>query len=144
MRRAAWAGMIAGAMVGCGTEPFELASSYSVSRVEGSSPPAVVGATENCDVSVTGGHLTFTETDQFDLLLETTTDCSHAGGETSEQSFGYTGTATVQNRRVTFHSANGFGEVVFQGQGTGSGRLNVVVPDLVPFVNDVSVEFTPE
>jgi type 1 fimbria pilin len=72
------------------------------------------------------------------------TDCSRAGGATSEVTYGYTGTAQVDGRQVTFHSANGSGAVVFEGQGTSASRLQVVVPGLVPLVEQVTVEFAPE
>jgi hypothetical protein len=144
MRHRACAGVIALAALACGTEPIELASSYTVRTVEGTPPPRLVAATVECDVSLGGGHLSFTATDQFELGLDVLTDCSRAGGATSEATFGYTGTAQVDGRHVTFHSANGSGPVVFEGQGTSGSRLQVVVPGLVPLVDQVTVEFAPE
>ena len=41
-----------------GTEPVELASSYTLTTVEGDAPPRLVGATVECDIVVNGGHLT--------------------------------------------------------------------------------------
>jgi hypothetical protein len=42
------------------------------------------------------------------------------------------------------HSANGSGPIVFEGQGTSASRLEVVVPGLVPLVDEVTVESAPE
>ena len=144
MRPGACAGVIALAALACGTEPIELASSYTVRTVEGAPPPRLVAATVECDLSLGGGHLSFTATNQFELGLDVLTDCSRAGGATSEVTYGYTGTAQVDGRHVTFHSANGSGPVVFEGQGTSASRLQVVVPGLVPLVEQVTVEFAPE
>ena len=52
--------------------------------------------------------------------------------------------ARSYGRQVTFHSANGSVPVVFEGQGTSASRLQVVVPGLVPLVEQVTVEFAPE
>jgi hypothetical protein len=144
MRRRACASVVALVAVACGTEPIELASSYTVHTVEGAPPPRLVAATVECDVSLGGGHLTFAATDQFELGLDVLTDCSRAGGATSQVTYGYTGTTRVDGRHVTFHSANGSGPVVFEGQGTSAGRLEVVVPGLVPLVDQVIVEFAPD
>jgi hypothetical protein len=144
MRYSACAGVIALAALACGTEPIELASSYTLRTVEGAPPPRLVAASLECDVSLGGGHLSFTATDQFELGLDVLTDCSRAGGGTSDVTYGYTGTAQVEGRHVTFQSANGSGPVVFEGQGTSANRLQVVVPGLVPLVDQVTVEFAPE
>jgi hypothetical protein len=144
MRRRACTGAIALAAVACGTEPIELASTYTLRTVEGTPPPRLLAATVECDVSVGGGHLSFTATDQFELGLDVLTDCSRTGEAPSEVTYGYTGTARVDGRRVTFHSANGSGPIVFEGQGTNASRLEVVVPGLVPLVDEVRVEFAPE
>lgn len=72
----AFAGLAALVLAACdGTEPIDLASSYTVSTVEGVPPPRLVGATVECDVSVVGGHLTFGSAEQFDLGLDVLTDC---------------------------------------------------------------------
>jgi hypothetical protein len=144
MRRTAYAGALAVAAVACGTEPIELASRYTVHTVEGTPPPRLLAATVECDVSVGGGHLTFTPTDQFELGLDVLTDCTRTGEAPSPVTYGYTGTVHVDARRVTFHSANGSGPVVFEGHGTSASRLEVVVPGLVPLVDQVTVEFAPE
>lgn len=144
MRYGAWAGVIVFVALACGTEPIELASSYTVRTVEGTPPPRLVAASVECDVSLEGGHLSFTTTDHFELGLDVLTDCSRAGGATSEVTYGYTGTAQVDGRHVTFHSANGSGPVAFEGQGTSANRLQVVVPGLVPLVDQVTVEFALE
>lgn len=89
----------------CGTEPIELANSYTLSTVEGAQPPRVVGATVECNVSVVGGHLTFGPADHFELGLDVSTDCSRGGGGTQEAIHGYTGTAEVDGRRVVLHTA---------------------------------------
>jgi hypothetical protein len=46
-----------------GYEPIELASRYTLSRVEGGAPPQLVGATAECDVSVVGGRILFESPD---------------------------------------------------------------------------------
>jgi hypothetical protein len=144
MRRPGCAGMMALFTLACGTEPIELASSYTVRTVEGSSPPRLVAATVECDVFVGGGHLAFTETDHFELGLDVLTDCSRTGDAPNEATYGYTGTAQVDGRRVTFHTANGGGPVVFDGLVASASRLEVVVPGLLPLVDQVTVEFAPE
>jgi hypothetical protein len=144
MHLRAFAGLVALTTASCsGTEPIELASSYTISTVEGAAPPQLVGATVECDVSVGGGRLTFGPAEQFDLGLDVLIDCSRGGGSTSESTYGYTGTAAVEGRRVTFHTARASGPLVFEGQGSSSGRLEVVVPFLVPTVDEVSVGFLP-
>ncbi len=144
MGRRSCAGVIALAAVACGTEPIELASRYTVRTIEGSPPPRFVAATVECDVSVGGGHLSFTAMDQFELGLDVLTDCSRLGDVPSEATYGYTGTARVDGNRVTFNSANGSGPVVFEGQGVSASRLEVVVPGLVPIVDQVTVEYAPD
>lgn len=131
--------------VGCGgTEPVELASSYTLSTIEGASPPRFVGATVECDVSVEGGHLTFDPAEQFELGLDVLTDCSRGGGTPNQATYGYTGSAIVEGRRVMFHTATGLGPVVFEGEVSGTGQLRVTVPGLVPTVNEVATAFVPE
>jgi hypothetical protein len=137
--------VLALATAGCsGTEPVELATSYTLSTVEGASPPRLVGATLECDVSIGGGHITFSAAEQFELGLDVLTDCSHGGGTTSQVTYGYTGTAHVDGRQVTFHTATGGGPVTFEGQVAVSGQLQVSVPGLVPTVTEVAVAFSPE
>jgi len=143
MRGLTFAGLVALGAGACGgTEPIELAASYTVSTVEGSAPPQLVGATVECDVSIGGGRLTFGPAEQFDLGLDVLTDCSRGGGSTSEETFGYT--ATVDGREVAFHTARGSGPLVFEGRASSAGRLEVVVPDLIPTADQVTVEFAPE
>jgi hypothetical protein len=127
-----------------GTDPIQLASSYTVSTIEGDPPPRLIGATVECDVSVGGGHLTIGTARNFELGLDVLTDCSRGGGSTSEATYGYTGTAEVDGRRVVFHTATGSGPLVFEGQATGATHLEVVVPGLVPTAEHVAVEFEAE
>ena len=145
MRPSAVASLVALALAACGgTEPAELAGSYTVSSVEGEAPPQLVGATVECDVSIVGGRLTFDPAEQFDLGLDVLTDCSRGGGSSSESTFGYTGTAELGGRRVTFHTARGSGPLVFEGQVASSGELEVVVPFLVPTADEVRVSYQPD
>ena len=127
-----------------GTEPIELASSYTVSTIEGDPPPRLVGATIECDVTIGGGHLTVGTARNFELGLDVLTDCSRGGGATSEATYGYTGTVEIDGGTVAFHTATGSGPLVFEGQTTGVTRLAVVVPGLVPTVEQVAVEFVAE
>ena len=136
-----------------GTEPIELATGYTLSRVEGVAPPQLVGATPECDVSVVGGRITFESFDQsvpvpddyFELWLDVLTDCSRGGGSNSEQSYGYTGTVETERRQVAFHTSRGsLGPLVFEGTVSGAGRLEVVVPFLVPAVDQVRADFVPD
>jgi hypothetical protein len=143
MRSPAFAGLVVLAVACSGTEPIELASSYTVSSVEGGAPPQLVGATVECDVSVVGGRLTFGPAEQFDLGLDVLTDCSRGGGSPSEATFGYTGTAAVDGRQVSFQTARGTGPLVFEGQVASSGELEVVVPLLVPTADEVRVRYRP-
>jgi hypothetical protein len=139
------AGLVAFTVVACGgTEPIELASSYTVNSVEGGAPPQLVGATVECDVSVVGGRLTFGPAEQFDLGLDVLTDCSRGGGSPNEATYGYTGTAAVDGRRVTFQTARGTGPLVFEGQVASSGELEVIVPLLVPTADEVRVSYLPD
>jgi hypothetical protein len=146
--------LLAVAVGACGgTEPIELAASYTLSRVEGVAPPQLVGANVECDVSVVGGRITFESSDQsvpvpddyFELGLDVLTDCSRGGGSTSESTYGYTGTVESERRRVAFHTSRGsLGPLVFEGTVSSAGRLEVVVPFLVPTVDQVSVDFVPD
>jgi hypothetical protein len=145
MRGLAFGGLVALAAGACGgTEPIELAASYTLRSVEGGPPPRLVGATVECDVSVGGGRVTVGPAQQFELGLDVLTDCSRGGGSTSESTYGYMGTVEVDGRRVAFHTARGSGPLVFEGQVSSTGRLEAVVPFLVPTVDQVSVEFVPE
>jgi hypothetical protein len=145
MRPPPFAGLATIILTACGgTEPIELANRYTVSTIEGAPPPRLVGATIECDVTVVGGHLTFGSAEQFDLGLDVVTDCSRGGGSPSEATYGYTGTAAVDGRRVTFQTARGTGPLVFEGQLATSGALEVVVPLLVPTADAVTVSYVPE
>ena len=63
----------------------------------------------------------------------------------SESTYGYTGTAETERRRVAFHTSRGsLGPLVFEGVVSGTGRLDVVVPFLVPTADQVSVGFAPD
>jgi hypothetical protein len=150
--RSGYACVIAAALA-CGTEPIELASSYSVSTVNGKQPPQLVGATVTCDVNVGGGNLRVgssfdpsvpVASDYFELFLNVLEDCSRAGGGTNESSYGYTGTIAVEGRRVVFTTARGGAPYTFEGQVTGSSRIAVSVPLLVPVAEAVTVELVPE
>jgi hypothetical protein len=129
---------------GCGeTEPIELADSYELHTVEGAPPPRLIGATVECDVQVEGGQVSFGPADQFELGLDVITDCSRGGGSPSRATYGYTGTADVSGRRVVFHPATGSGPVTFEGLLDTTGYLQVSVPGLLPFVDEVALEFAP-
>jgi hypothetical protein len=131
-------------LAGCGgTEPIELADDYELRTVEGQTPPRLIGATLECDVSVEGGRVAFGPAEAFELGLDVLTDCSRAGGSPSRQTNGYTGTADVTGRRVVFHTANGAGPVTFEGVVAANGNLQVSVPGLVPIADEVAVEFAP-
>ena len=127
-----------------GSEPVDLGESYSVSTVEGSAPPRLVVATEGCDVTVRGGHLTFEIAGRFDLGLDVYTDCIRGGGIAADATYGYTGTAETIGPRVTFHTASGGSPLTFEGVGVGTGPLTVTVPGLVPLVDAVTVTFAPD
>jgi hypothetical protein len=154
MRPLVLGGLLALGVGACGgTEPIELAASYTLSRVEGVAPPQLVGATVECDVSVVGGRVTFGPSEQsvpvpndyFELGLGVLTDCSRGGGSTSESTYGYFGTAEAEGRQVSFHTSRGsLGPLVFEGRVSSSGRLEVVVPFLVPAVDQVTAEYAPD
>jgi hypothetical protein len=153
MHLRALSGLLALAVGACGgTEPIELAASYTLSRIEGVAPPQLVGATVECDVSVLGGRITFESPDPsvpvpddyFDLSLDVLTDCSRGGGSTGESSYGYTGTVQTERRQVAFHTSRGSGPLVFEGTVSSAGRLQVVVPFLVPAVDEVTAEYSPD
>jgi hypothetical protein len=150
--RSGYVGLVVAALA-CGTEPIELASRYSVSTVNGKQPPQLVGATVECDVNVGGGNLTVgsgfdpsvpVAPDYFELWLNVLQDCSRGGGSTDEASYGYTGTIAAEGRRVVFTTARGGAPYTFEGQATGSGRIGVSVPLLVPAAEAVTVELAPE
>jgi len=144
MRSTAAIWVLSLAAMGCsGTEPVELASGYDLHTVEGDVPPRLIGATVECDVSVEGGRLSFGPAEQFELGLDVLTDCSRGGSGPSHETYGYTGTADVDGRRVVFHTATGLGSVEFEGLLATNGHLQVPVPNLVPTVNEVMVEFAP-
>jgi hypothetical protein len=144
MRSTAATWVLSLAAMGCnGTEPIELASSYDLHTVEGDVPPRLIGATVECDVSVEGGRVNFGEAEQFELGLDVLTDCSRGGGGPNRATYGYTGTADVDGRRVMFHTATGSGSVEFEGVLATNGHLQIPVPNLVPTVNEVTVDFAP-
>ena len=91
------------------------------------------------------GESASTPSQQFDLELDVLTECPRGGGSTSESTYGYTGTVETEGRRVTFHTSRGsLGPLDFEGTISSADRLDVVVPFLVPVVEQVSVEFTPD
>ena len=151
MRSPAYAGLAALAVLACGTEPVELAAGYTLASVDGGTPPQLVGATVECDISVVGGRVTFgtiaqqpAPDDYFELGLDVLTDCSRAGGSTSEATYGYTGTVEVDQRRVVFHTAGaGGGPLDLEGVLTVTGQLETTVPLLVPLTDELSVSFAP-
>jgi hypothetical protein len=124
-----------------GTEPLELASSYTLTTVEGDAPPRLMGATIECDIIVNGGRLTVGAFNDFDLGIDVLTDCSRGGSVPSQATFGYTGTVELDGNRVVFHTANNGGPFTFEGQADGSAHLSVVVPGLVVTVDQVTVEY---
>jgi hypothetical protein len=124
-----------------GTEPLELASSYTLTTVEGDAPPRLIGATIECDIIVNGGRLTVGAFNDFDLGIDVLTDCSRGGSVPSQATFGYTGTVDLDGNRVVFHTANHGGAFTFEGQADGSDHLSVVVPGLVVTVDQVTVEY---
>jgi hypothetical protein len=124
-----------------GTEPLELASSYTLTTVEGDAPPRLIGATIECDIIVNGGRLTVGAFNDFDLGIDVLTDCSRGGSVPSQATFGYTGTVDLDGNRVVFHTANHGGAFTFEGQADGSAHLRVVVPGLVVTVDQVTVEY---
>ena len=124
-----------------GTEPLELASSYTLTTVEGDAPPRLIGATVECDIVVNGGHLTVGAADHFELGIDVLTDCSRGGSEPSQATFGYTGTVELDGNRVIFHTANNGGPFTFEGQANGGAHLTVVVPGLVVTAEEVTVEY---
>jgi hypothetical protein len=130
------------ALAACGgTDPPELASSYTLTTVEGDAPPRLMGATVECDIVVNGGHLTFGVADHFELGIDVLTDCSRAGSVPSQATYGYTGTVELDGNRLVFHTANGAGPISFEGQASGSAHLTVTVPGLVVTVDQVTVEY---
>ena len=143
-RRSLAAGILCLSAAACGSEPFELASSYTLATVDGGSPPRLVAATIECDISITGGRVTFGRNETFELFLDESTDCSGGGGTPSEASYGYTGTVSLDGRRVEFHTANGGGPFSFAGQVVSGGDLAVTVPGLVALIDEVAVVYTPD
>jgi hypothetical protein len=140
--RATLAALAALAAAACGgTEPFELAGSYTLTTVEGDAPPRLMGATVECDIVVNGGHLTVGAADHFELGIDVLTDCSRGGSVPSQATYGYTGTVELDGTRVVFHTANNGGPFTFEGQANGSAHLTVVVPGLVVTVDEVTVEY---
>jgi hypothetical protein len=124
-----------------GTEPLELASSYTLTTVEGDAPPRLIGATIECDIIVNGGRLTVGAFNDFDLGIDVLTDCSRGGSVPSQATFGYTGTVELDGNRVVFHTENNGGPFTFEGQADGNAHLTVVVPGLVVTVDQVTVEY---
>jgi hypothetical protein len=142
VHRAPTAALFALIVAACGgTEPLELASSYTLTTVEGDAPPRLIGATIECDIIVNGGRLTVGAFNDFDLGIDVLTDCSRGGSVPSQATFGYTGTVDLDGNRVVFHTANHGGAFTFEGQADGSAHLSVVVPGLVVTVDQVTVEY---
>jgi hypothetical protein len=140
--RVVMAAALAPIVAACGgTEPLELASSYTLTTVEDDAPPRLMGATVECDIVVNGGHLTIGVFDHFELGIDVLTDCSRGGSVPSQATFGYTGTVELDGNRVVFHTENNGGPFTFEGQADGNAHLTVVVPGLVVTVDQVTVEY---
>ena len=127
-----------------GSDPLDLTQSYTVTLVEGGAPPQLVIATEGCDVTVLGGHLTFEAADQFEVSLEVFTDCTRGGGIAAAATYRYLGTADIVGPRITFHVVTGGSPPDFEGVGVATGPIEVTVPGLVPLVDEISVTFGAE
>jgi hypothetical protein len=130
----------------CGeNEPLELADNYTLTAVEGGSLPRLVGATVECDLSISGGYVIFGPGDQFELQLDLITECPPGDSDPTEDSWGYTGSVQVDGRDLTFHTANVGGPLTFEGRVTGTGQLEATVPDLIPVADtEIAVEFAPD
>jgi len=77
---------------GSGPRPFDAA--FTLTTINGAPPPVLVGATINCDEYLNAALLNLFEDGTFDLVAQTTLDCTAAGGTVSPQQLTVTGTYT--------------------------------------------------
>lgn len=76
-------------------------AAFTLTAINGSPPPVLVGATSNCDEYLDSAHLDLLEDGTFALTAQTTLDCTAAGGTVSPQLLTITGTYTRGGATIT-------------------------------------------
>jgi hypothetical protein len=120
-------------VLGCDDQltPSEVAGTYALQSVEGRSPPYLILATVECDVSVVSGTLTLTGTGSHEIFIDTPADCTRGGGEVTMAGRIYPGTyeltggGTIRFRSPVLNGP----DLVYTGN-IGTDRVAVTVPDL--------------
>jgi hypothetical protein len=112
-------------------KPSDVAGTYSLTIVEGRSPPYLILATVECDVSVVSGTLTLTTAGAHEILIDTPADCTRGGGQATMSGRTYPGTYELRGERtIAFRSpVPGGPDLVYSGVVSGD-RISVTVPDL--------------
>jgi hypothetical protein len=123
-----------GMLAGCGESftPGELAGTYGLASVEGTSPPFIEVATTECDQSIVDGILELGADASHSLTLSIQLDCTRGSGQVDLTERVYAGTFTVDGDRLVLTSPQPVGgDVVFEGQARGSFFVDLALPSTV-------------
>lgn len=121
-------------LAGCGESftPGELAGTYGLASVEGTSPPFIEVATTECDQSIVDGVLELGADASHSLTLSIQLDCTRGSGQVDLTERVYAGTFTVDGDRLVLTSPQPVGgDLVFEGQARGSFFVDVALPSTV-------------
>jgi len=120
-------------VVSCGDTlaPSDVAGDYTLVGQDGRNLPQLLSATLTCDVFLTGGSLALSGAPSaFILLLNGNMDCSRGGGPIQPMGWSYSGTFTLEGRRIEFTSPQvGGGAVSFSGEVLFNNAINVLITD---------------
>jgi hypothetical protein len=121
-------------LAACGESftPGELAGTYGLVSVEGTSPPFIEVATTECDQSIVDGVLELGADASHSLTLSIQLDCTRGSGQVDPTERVYAGTFTVDGNRLVLTSPQPFGgDLVFEGQAQGSFFVDLALPSTV-------------
>lgn len=121
-------------LAGCGESftPGELAGTYGLASVEGTSPPFIEVATTECDQSIVDGILELGADASHSLTLSIQLDCTRGSGQVDLTERVYAGTFTVDGDRLVLTSPQPVGgDLVFEGQARGSFFVDLALPSTV-------------
>ncbi len=92
---------LGGLACGDGPGPSPLDATFALSRIDGSPPPVLIGATLNCDQYIDAGSLVFFVDGTLALSTQTTLDCTGNGGVVSHPTVLLSGTYTRSGGTIT-------------------------------------------